>query len=726
MPSRPTPTANDPVRNDPVSQAILNARFCAGRIPVPLVSTSYDIHISGGLADVVARRTFRNTEARSIEAVLTFPLPVHAVLYALDARIGGRTLRAVAKARAAARESYEDAIDRGKTAVLHEEVLKGVHMLSVAHVAPGTEIEVTVRFALALASIGGGALLRIPTTVGDIYGASGLPDSDDLVSGGDDTFADLSVACDSGTLHLKGGTLQAGKARVSLSSPIAVEVHNWTARSLVGRAADGRIVTLSLGPAAHATAALDAAVLVDHSGSMASLCALEARLTKHEAVLLGLSEAAADLTGGDRLNLWEFDDGATDLGTFTASSWRDGLRLLSGPRGGTEIGRSIDALLTQRPVRDVLVITDGKSHALDVQRLAARGVRFTVLLIGDDSLEANVGHLAALTGGEIFVPSGGNVTAAVKSALQSLRSPCLTPQAGRDQSGDRVCAVRSGMEITATWQARDAARDEPALSRAAAAYAAGLKLTQLPEVQAAALAEAEGLVTHLTSLVLVDEESTTEQGLPALRKVALPMPATARVCAAPPSYQVDATTVMFALSRAPAAMDEGGVLREERSFAIRRPAAVAGGAMRSCAKTVAKVFDREQAGARKSSQRERKEDWNDAVPDRAGILNQLASLIGTIDWKTEGARLSDGHVVGLSTGAADIIDEAARLRLIVKAARRFGLSPRALIIGLLARADAIHDRYADRVARAILGKAKRSDVHRLAMAMGLSGKSHAA
>ncbi len=108
------------------------------------------------------------------------------------------------------------------------------------------------------------------------------------------------------------------------------------------------------------------------------------------------------------------------------------------------------------------------------------------------------------------------------------------------------------------------------------------------------------------------------------------------------------------------------------------------------------------------------------------MLRRLATLSGCIDWKAEGARLSEGHVVGLSTGAADIIDEAARLRAIVKAARRFGLSPRALIIGLLARADAIHDRYADRVARAILGKVKRSDVHRLAGALGLNGKRDAA
>src|SRR5213075_2059702 len=112
-----------------------------------------------------------------------------AVLYGLEARIGDRVVKAVARAKSAARQTYEDAIDRGKTTVLHEELLKGVHLLSVGHIAPATEIKITARFALTLAHLGGRFLLRIPTTVGDIYGSSGLQDSDDLVHGGSDLTA---------------------------------------------------------------------------------------------------------------------------------------------------------------------------------------------------------------------------------------------------------------------------------------------------------------------------------------------------------------------------------------------------------------------------------------------------------------------------------------------------------------------------------------------------------
>jgi len=83
----------------------------AGTRPVPLISTAYDIDIRGGLADVAAVRTFRNNEEESIEATLTFPLPVHAVLYSLEASIAGRTLKAVARAKATASRTYEAAIE---------------------------------------------------------------------------------------------------------------------------------------------------------------------------------------------------------------------------------------------------------------------------------------------------------------------------------------------------------------------------------------------------------------------------------------------------------------------------------------------------------------------------------------------------------------------------------------------------------------------------------------
>jgi hypothetical protein len=51
-------------------------------------------------------------------------------------------------------------------------------MLSLAHVPPGAEVTVASDWAMPLAAAEGGvARLRIPMTVGDIYGCSPLGDA---------------------------------------------------------------------------------------------------------------------------------------------------------------------------------------------------------------------------------------------------------------------------------------------------------------------------------------------------------------------------------------------------------------------------------------------------------------------------------------------------------------------------------------------------------------------
>lgn len=684
------PNAETLPANDPVSRAI--ARELANRRahPVPLVATAYDISITGGLADVAARRTFHNAEAQSIEATITFPMPVDAALYSLEARVGGRALKGLAKAKSAARETYEDAIDRGKTTVLHEELLKGIHMLSVGHVAPGAEIEVTVRFALPLSWIDGTARLRIPTTVGDVYGTSGLPDSDDLAHGGPRLAAALTVVSDSGAPRLVGGTLEGGRGQVPLDRPISIAVDHWSAREIAGRAADGRLVSLSITPAPGGAQPIDAAILVDRSGSMAERVAAQRDMSKHTAVLLGLSESTAEIRDGDRLDLWQFDNSAEHVGDGNTASWRDLVRGLGGPQGGTEIGQSIAAVLDRRPVRDLVVVTDGKSYAIDVQGLAARGARITVVLIGEDSLEANVGHLAALTGGQLLAAEGTDIAATVRTALRGLRGGGAAETANGD---DRVAVARAGMRVAAVWTPSVAGEGE-ASTRAAAAYAACIRLGLLAANDAAALAEAEGLVTHLTSLVLVDEEGAAQDGLPATRKVALPTPATALAMAAAPGLNVEARG-----GAAPAAA--GGHVTHTMYLSLAR---ACGGAPRQA------DFSR---GRSKSVVVEKRRTREAEIPDVDPRLLQVMDHADRIDWRGEAARLGKGDISGLPAEVIAAIERAEAARPIARLARRLGMTATALVIALLAHSVSGHDRHAERVYRALIGEARREPVERL-------------
>jgi Vault protein inter-alpha-trypsin domain len=282
----------------PVSEADPLGAYQAGAVerrsgrPIPLAATRIRVLLEGGLVVVRTERIFRNAEAVSIEATLTFPVPVHATLFGLATRIDGRLLRGVAQRRDAARTSYEAAVDRGHSAVLHEELLRGVHMLSLAHVPPGAEVVVASDWAMPLAAVEGGvARLRIPVTVGNIYGCSPLAESDDLLTDSAVLHAaEIELLCATGMATLAGGpALVSGRAGLRLDRPIDIAVAGWAPAPLQGRAADGRKVTLGIAPAPAGEVALNAVVLVDRSGSMGSY---GGPVSKHEAVVAGLRAAA--------------------------------------------------------------------------------------------------------------------------------------------------------------------------------------------------------------------------------------------------------------------------------------------------------------------------------------------------------------------------------------------------------------------------------------------------
>ena len=157
-----------PSITDPLSSFQAGAVVTGTETVMPLLATEIAVVIEGGLAEVTTRRVFSNPCSSSIEASITLPVPVDAVVLGLRAELDGRTLVGVARMRAAARDQFEQAIDDGKTAVLHEELIRGIHRISVGHVPPGKEVMVETVYAQSLTYAGGPARLRIPVTVGDV------------------------------------------------------------------------------------------------------------------------------------------------------------------------------------------------------------------------------------------------------------------------------------------------------------------------------------------------------------------------------------------------------------------------------------------------------------------------------------------------------------------------------------------------------------------------------
>ncbi len=674
MPAIATPTI------DPLKAFIAGASAGRGR-PIPLDSTRFDVDINGGLVTVVTKRVFRNDEADSIEAMITFPVPVHAVLFNLEARIDGRSLKARAQRRKQARDTYEDAIERGKSAVLHEEVLRGIHMLSVGHIGPGKEIEVTAAWAAALNFVGDQGQLRIPLTVGDIYGRSGLPDSDDLVTGGPVQTADLFVRCRNGAVTVRGVPLKEGHARVALNAPIDLVLTQPVNQELRGAAADGHEVILRIAPHRGGDMVLSVAVVVDHSGSMSDACSGRTRhVSKHDAVVAGLRSVTGGLREDDVIDLWEFDDQLAHLGSShdsAAPKERPGQRLLSlinsltPPRGGTEIGSALSGTIAASRARDILLITDGKSYALDVQELARKGRRITVLLVGEDSLEANVGHLAALSGGDIFVAAEGDIAESLAAAIGSLRAPSERP-GPISASLDHVRTVRGNALLEAEWRPASGATLDGPGNPGIAAMAASLALPALDEERAALLAEAEGLVTHLTSLVLVDEEGEVHEGLPAARKVALPAPGRMRSVAAP---GVAGFVEMQCRTRP--AFPPSVPRRVSHSLSIG-------------------------SGRR--------------LPVRPA--RPLAAV--SLDWDVSPNRLLAGDLSALDPLDASVIEQAAAQAAIIALAKQMSIDPIVLVVALLAQSQASGNRSAERIARAVLDRKFAEELRDVARLIGLA------
>lgn len=105
-------------------------------------------------------------------------------------------------------------------AVLHEEVLRGIHQITLGHLAPGREVKITSKWAMPLAvSATGGGLLHIPVTVGDIYGRSPLADVDDLCHGEGLEHAQVRVTTDVGPVRLNGAPALEQSAAVRLDAP---------------------------------------------------------------------------------------------------------------------------------------------------------------------------------------------------------------------------------------------------------------------------------------------------------------------------------------------------------------------------------------------------------------------------------------------------------------------------------------------------------------------------
>jgi Ca-activated chloride channel family protein len=143
---------------------------------LPLQSTSWEVNVSGTLADIGLHQVFKNNSDQFIEATYVFPLDSDAAVDDMSIRIGNRTIVAQIETREDAKQAYEDAKKAGKVAGLTEQERPNVFTQSVANIPPGAEVVVDLHIVQPVEWDMDHHELVLPLVVGPRFSPKGTQD----------------------------------------------------------------------------------------------------------------------------------------------------------------------------------------------------------------------------------------------------------------------------------------------------------------------------------------------------------------------------------------------------------------------------------------------------------------------------------------------------------------------------------------------------------------------
>lgn len=132
---------------------------------VPASEVSFEVAVSGTIAEIEVRQRFRNDSRHRVDATYRFPLHDDAVVDGMQIRLDDRTIDGVIEEKEAARKAYEEAVAQGKTAALTETERWNVYLQQVGNIPPGAELEVVLRIVQPVDRTGRTYELSLP--VGD-------------------------------------------------------------------------------------------------------------------------------------------------------------------------------------------------------------------------------------------------------------------------------------------------------------------------------------------------------------------------------------------------------------------------------------------------------------------------------------------------------------------------------------------------------------------------------
>jgi Ca-activated chloride channel family protein len=135
----------------------------------PLKHTDVKAEVSGSLARVTVTQEFHNPFQEKIEAVYVFPLPQSAAVDDMTMAVGDRTVKGKIKRREEAQAIYEAARESGQVAGLLDQERPNIFTQSVANIAPGADVKITISYVEFLKYEEGTYEFVFPMVVGPRY-----------------------------------------------------------------------------------------------------------------------------------------------------------------------------------------------------------------------------------------------------------------------------------------------------------------------------------------------------------------------------------------------------------------------------------------------------------------------------------------------------------------------------------------------------------------------------
>ncbi len=535
-------------------------------------------HVRGLLFELAVEQRYRNPHDTNVEAVYTFPLPVEAVLLDLETTLGERRLVATVVEKKQAERDYEQAIDKGDTAIMLERAGDGLCTLNLGNLMAGESATIRYRYVQLLRFEHGSVRLAIPTVIAPRYGdptAAGLaphqiPTNDLAVAYPFSLSIDLEGEIAQGTIaspsHAIATKATAKGMHVALARgafldrDFVLAVGGLSGRSLAVVAKDGdRYVALASFcadiPRDAAALPLTLKLLVDCSGSMGG--------DSIEAARRALHRILASLEPADRFSFSRFGSHAVHETRGLVAGDEHGVRdaaerigRMDADLGGTEMTAALQQVFAiggRDGASDVLLLTDGEVWDADHLIAEARGARQRVfaVAIGSAPAEGVLRRLAEATGGACeFVAPNEDAEAAILRMFARLRAPRVeradvawpaapawsTPLPSGLFGGETIHAF-AGFDaaplgtVALALRAKDGT---PPLTAAAqfgaevvgdrtlARIAAARRIENAAEEEKLRLALEYGLLTARTNLIVVHERAAGEKAtdLPKLAHVA--------------------------------------------------------------------------------------------------------------------------------------------------------------------------------------------------------------